>query len=166
MRLKFHRLSKSETKELIRRLEERFGAWSKRSEAMVLKGEGVTLYKLDDVVLFESDGEVVPVIDERNERLLAMMPSVKVDSGAVSRVAEGADVMRPGIRSVEGEFGENDVVVVRDEVYLKPIALCRALVNSKELVGLSKGRVLKNFHHVGDETWRTARRLLDDHRIT
>jgi PUA domain protein len=83
------------------------------------------------------------------------LPRVVVDMGAVAHIANGADLMRPGVRDVRGDFGRGDLVVIADEKYDKPIALGLSEVDSTELRGVSKGKVIRNVHYVGDELWKS-----------
>jgi len=89
------------------------------------------------------------------EKLLMSLPHVAVDMGAVAHVVNGADVMRPGIKVVEGDFGKNELVVIVDEKYRKPIALGFSEVDSVEMRRLNKGKVVRNVHYVGDELWKS-----------
>lgn len=82
----------------------------------------------------------------------SLLPHVVVDKGAIRFVVNGADVMRPGINDAEA-FEKGAYVVVVDETVGKPIAVCRALYESQELLAISQGRVLENLHHVGDRFW-------------
>ncbi|MCU4744051.1 RNA-binding protein [Halobacteria archaeon AArc-m2/3/4] len=77
---------------------------------------------------------------------------VVVDSGAVSFVSDGADVMRPGITTVEGDVSEGDLVVIAEEAHGKVLAVGRARVDGSEMVG-SEGKVVDSLHYVGDELY-------------
>jgi len=83
------------------------------------------------------------------------LPRIIVDMGAVAHIANGADVMRPGIKDVRGDFGRGGLVVIVDERFGKPIALGVAEVDSTEMRGVSKGKVIRSVHYVGDELWKT-----------
>ncbi len=78
---------------------------------------------------------------------------VVVDMGAVKPLLRGADVMRPGIRSIHGSFNKGDPVVVVDEKYLKPFVVGEALFDSTTVETMEKGRVIRNVHRVGDKYW-------------
>lgn len=77
---------------------------------------------------------------------------VTVDAGAVSFVSDGADVMRPGIVSVDDDIAAGDLVVVAEESHGKALAIGEALVSSAEMTGDS-GRVVSSLHHVGDDLY-------------
>jgi PUA-domain protein len=83
------------------------------------------------------------------------LPRVIVDMGAVAHVANGADIMRPGIREIRSDFGKGDLLVIADEKFGKPIALGVAEVDSTEMKDMSKGKVIRNVHYVGDALWKS-----------
>jgi len=85
-----------------------------------------------------------------------LLPHVIVDMGAVAHIANGADVMRPGIRDVRDDFGKGDLVVIVDEKFGKPIALGLAELDSIEMKRVSKGKVIRSVHFVGDELWKNS----------
>jgi PUA domain protein len=82
-----------------------------------------------------------------------MLPSAKVDSGALKFILNGADVMRPGIRSYDDWGPVGRVIVIRDEQKARGIAVGRTLVESKEMAVKAKGPCIQNLHHVGDKFW-------------
>jgi PUA domain protein len=75
---------------------------------------------------------------------------VTVDSGAISFVSDGADVMRPGIVDADESIEAGDFVFVVEETHGKVLAVGRALEPGTDLVGDS-GKVVESVHHVGDE---------------
>jgi PUA domain protein len=93
------------------------------------------------------------------EKAVNVLPRIIVDMGAVARVANGADIMRPGVKVVQSDFGKGALVVVADEKYGKPIALGLAVIDSVEMRGMQKGKVVENVHYVGDELWNSFRRI-------
>lgn len=88
------------------------------------------------------------------EKFRLPLPKVVVDLGAVKPIASGADVMGPGIKEVEGIFGEGDLVAVVDEKLKAVIAIGTALKSSSE--AREKGKTIKNLHHAGDQIWRAV----------
>lgn len=89
------------------------------------------------------------------EKCVNSLPRVVVDMGAVAHVANGADIMRPGISDIPSDFAKGDLLVIVDEKYSKPLALGLAEVESKEMKSMSKGKVIENVHFVGDELWNS-----------
>lgn len=127
----------------------------------VLEEEDFRVFVIDWNVFFEDEGRPVPVADEKlNGPLLAGMPAVYVDIGAVKHIINGASVMRPGIVRVVGEFSQGDYVVVREEKGGQAIAIGEALISSAELASVSKGKVIRNVQYHGDAVHVKAKEAL------
>ena len=90
---------------------------------------------------------------------LASAPKIVVDMGAIPHVCNGANVMAPGIRSVEGEFVRGDFVVVVDERHGKPVALGEIMYDADEAKRAKQGIIVKNVHFVSDRTWNFIKKL-------
>jgi len=106
----------------------------------------------DEVVGFYISDRLFPTI----KGLLKSPPSgkyVTVDMGAISFVANGADIMTPGIVDADEKIEAGDVVWIRDERNMRPIAVGTALIPGSEMSGGEKGKAVKNIHYVGDEIW-------------
>ncbi len=112
-------------------------------------------------VAFRREGHFVPVLT--NMAALEKMPRITVDMGAVPHVVGGADIMAPGIRKVEGTFGEGELVVVIDEKHGKFLSVGRSLLASEALVATKKGKVIANIHYVGDPVWETIKSQTSAH---
>jgi PUA domain protein len=106
-------------------------------------------------VAFKRETQFVPVLT--NTAALEKMPRITVDMGAVPHVVGGADVMAPGIRKVEGSFGEKQLVVIVDEKHGKFLSIGSSLLSSEALVATKKGKVISNIHYVGDPVWETIK---------
>ncbi|MFP4119084.1 MAG: PUA domain-containing protein [Candidatus Woesearchaeota archaeon] len=136
--------SKKDIKEFLLAHPEVEGVLTKKSD-VVQKEE---LLYVDGTLSFIDVGGWIPsliLLQTRPE----ILPKVTVDKGAIKFLVNGADVMRPGITDAE-EFNQGDMVVVVDETVGKPISVCKALYDSNELLGKDSGKVLENYHHVGD----------------
>lgn len=88
-------------------------------------------------------------------QMVNSFPRVVVDMGAVAHIANGANIMRPGVRRIEGDFGKEKLVVVVDEKYGKPLALGLTKVDSAEMKLMTRGEVIENIHYVGDDLWNS-----------
>lgn len=84
------------------------------------------------------------------------LPKVYVDKGAMEALLRGADLMAPGVKSIEGVFKEGDIVVICELESRKPFAVGRALASSDPIVKgeLRRGKVVENLHYFNDEIWR------------
>src|SRR5712691_220375 len=87
--------------------------------------EGVIFVNLDKRYTFiETQEETVPFLG--SQETLGLFPSARVDEGAIKFVLNGADVMRPGIRTFD-EWGEaGRLVVVREEKKGRGISVGRS----------------------------------------
>jgi PUA domain protein len=112
-------------------------------------------------VAFKREGQFVPVLT--NTIALEKMPRIIVDMGAVPHVVGGADIMAPGIRRVEGSFGEKELVVIIDEKHGKFLSVGRSLLSSETLAATKKGKVIANVHYVGDPVWETIKSQASSH---
>ena len=92
-------------------------------------------------------------------RVLESLPRVVVDMNAIPRVCNGADIMAPGVRRVEGEFPVSSVIVVTDDRYGKFLAVGEALKGSDDLKTTRHGKVVLNRHYVGDKIWNAISKI-------
>lgn len=119
-------------------------------QAQIIIGNGLMVLKFgNDYLPFLSQTE-----------LLEKFPNVMVDMGAVKFMCNGANVMRPGIRSYK-TFGKDDVVCVIEESQHKFLAVGKALVASSELEQMQKGEVIKNLHYISDKFWELGKTIKD-----
>ena len=109
-------------------------------------------------ILIELKGKIMPSL-AMPQALLETIPKVVVDMGAVPFVANGADIMAPGIRSVSESAKVGDVVLVVDEKYSKGLAVGILIMDRQEILAKKKGKAVKSVHHVGDEIWNSARAI-------
>ncbi len=140
------------------------------------EAETVEMWEVDDkTVLYLVDGKPLfarmkikleDTIYEKYVPLLTMFylanpeyPYVRVDEGAVPRILNGADVMRPGIKEFKGEFNRGDIVAVRDPKD-RTIAVTVALVSRSECEQMQRGKVLKNIHYLGDKLSKIVSELM------
>lgn len=104
------------------------------------------------VGFFYKDGKTYPALKFVHGKE-ALFKKVVVDMGAVKFVCSGADVMRPGVKSIDDGIVKDDVVIVVDERHGKALAVGVALFNATEMKGMTSGKVVKNLHWVGDQVW-------------
>ncbi len=78
---------------------------------------------------------------------------VTVDMGAIRFLANGADVMAPGIVDADPAIEEGDMVWVRDETHGRPLAVGKALIDGPSMSAGATGKAIKTIHFVGDPIW-------------
>ncbi|QIO21952.1 RNA-binding protein [Haloarcula sp. JP-L23] len=108
----------------------------------------VVLVDGDPLVLY-IDGEPFLTVEGAN----AHPPQkhvVTVDTGAISFVSDGADIMRPGITEADDDISSGDLVAINEESHGKFLAIGRAKTDGDDMVGDS-GKVVESIHHVGDD---------------
>jgi len=81
---------------------------------------------------------------------------VTVDMGAVKFLANGADVMAPGVIDADPEIGTGMAVWVRDQNNLKPLLVGTALMSGSEMKAAKIGKAVKTVHYVGDKLWNLS----------
>ena len=81
---------------------------------------------------------------------------VTVDMGAVKFLANGADVMAPGIVDADPEIKTGDAVWVRDQNNKRPLLVGVALMDGPAMVAGKGGKAVKTVHYVGDKIWNLA----------
>lgn len=106
-------------------------------------------------VILRKGGKLFPALTF-NEAL-ETLPKAVVDMGAIPHICNGADIMAPGIRSIEGSFQEGATILVVDEKYRKPLAIGSTLMNSNQMKEMKQGKVISNIHFVGDQIWQIIR---------
>ena len=158
-----HALSKSEAKELIARIEKNFQLerplHHKSKWEIMQISKDVSLYLVDDKPLMISmDDRLIPFLTAVINGDVKL-PKIVVDMGAVKHIANGADIMAPGIVRIEGDFAKDDLVVVVDERHGKPLCVGMALMSKSEIEGLKRGKVIRNLHYVGDKIWSKLKEM-------
>ncbi len=131
---------------------------------------GVPVFNEEDVVdlgtgpdfdVIYVNGKILAFVQERKAFLTvrglleygAKKKHVTVDMGAVGFVANGADVMGPGIVDADAGIQEGDFVWIRDEKNLKPLAVGKALAPGADMVR-KEGKKARSLIYVGDKLWK------------
>ena len=156
-------LKDKEARALLGQVPERFRLeveriFGTKPDVEVMETESAKIFLVNGKpLLAETAGKVFPTLFFND--LVASVPKVVVDMGAVPYVCKGANVMAPGIRRIDGEFGKGDFVFVADEKHGKVLALGKAMFDVDEARRAKQGAVIENVHFVGDRLWN----LLKEH---
>jgi PUA domain protein len=152
---KRHRLRQKETQKLSERLYKVFGAdtfsLSDTVDSAETKNYDI-LYVNNEVLAMILNDEPFLTI----KGILKYHPRnrwVTVDMGAVKFVYNGADVMAPGIVNADLTIERADLVWVRDEKNLQPLAIGKALMSGIEMISANNGKAIETLHYVGDKLW-------------
>jgi predicted RNA-binding protein (TIGR00451 family) len=146
-------LSKSEIKELNDQIEKYGFSFDKKDIIVHFKDDEIEGYLKDNSLIIARKKDILfPTLKYVTQNGDLNVPSVFIDIPAVKFIVNGADIMRPGIKSMD-DFSENSVVVVRDEIHKKPVCIAYSRKNSQDLKIMEKGKVLENLNYVGDKIW-------------
>ena len=81
---------------------------------------------------------------------------VIVDMGTIRFLTNGADIMTPGIVNADTKINQGDLVWIADETHWKPLGVGEALINGEDMIQKTKGKAIKNIHHIGDKLWQIS----------
>ena len=152
---KRHRLKAKQVRALGQAMEEAVGVDMLSAEHAVDRARGLEMdFLLIDgrVAFLIVDGVPFPSL----RTILARGLDVRwaeVDEGAVRFLANGADVMAPGVTAADPGLAEGDWVYVRDGHHGRPLVVGEALMSGPDMVVSGKGRVVRTLHYVGDRIW-------------
>ena len=148
-------LSRRDSAETISKIEGSLGVslrLGKSAQAECAEPEdGAVFVVLDGYEFVKTGDAYFPYVG--SQPTLALFPQAVVDEGAIRFLLNGADVMRPGVRSFDDWGPAGTMVVVREEKKGRAIAVGTTVVSSSEARGMTKGGCVKNLHHVGDRFW-------------
>jgi PUA domain protein len=154
-------LKSSETKQLLQEFKEKFPRFttdlqSKQAVEEIVVENG-KLFLIDNKPLaISTGGGLFPSL--LNEGVLKTLPWIIVDMGAIPHICNGADIMRPGIKEIHGEFEEGAVLLIKDVRFGKPIGVCVAEASSQSMQEMAKGKAARNVHYVGDAFWQASKK--------
>ncbi|MFX1510661.1 MAG: PUA domain-containing protein [Promethearchaeota archaeon] len=127
-------------------------------EHVVLEDKTQFYLVQSEMWLVELQSEVVPGLPALIEKNVEL-PQVVVDMGAVPHIANGADVMAPGIYTINEDLKPGDLTVIIDQKNLVPLAVGRMLLTPKVIRDVNRGRAIETIHYVGDQLWKLAKEL-------
>ena len=157
MRKKRHSLKSKDAKKLLQEI----------SEIMKINFEDIFKSKIH-VEMVEIENIEIIILNQRPliarspvcifptlffKEIFSSYPKLVVDMGAVPYVCNGADIMAPGVRRIEGQFVKNKPILIVDEKFRKPFAIGLSLFGSEKMKKLEHGKLVKNLHYVGDRLW-------------
>ncbi|MHA1731512.1 MAG: PUA domain-containing protein [Promethearchaeota archaeon] len=125
-------------------------------ERLRLDDGGELLAVNGELVLWKEGKEFIPLLTALLKSP-SLLKAVTVDMGALKFVTNGADVMRPGVVSVDEGIEEGAIVKVVDERHHKPVAVGRALYDRDSILARTSGKVVKNLHTASDKLWKFTR---------
>jgi len=156
--LKSNLISKSETDDLLKQVSVQWKIEIPKAKNLKMHRimDNVQIFTANDIMILKIEETYLPFLSQTS--LLEKFPHVLVDMGAVKFMCNGANVMRPGIRSYS-EFDKEQVVCVIEESQHKFLAVGKSLVPSSELETMGKGEVIKNMHYISDKYWEIGKAI-------
>ena len=156
--MKSNLISKSETDDLLKQVSAQWKIEIPKAKNLKMHRimDNVQIFTANDIMILKIEETYLPFLSQTS--LLEKFPHVLVDMGAVKFMCNGANVMRPGIRS-HSEFDKEQVVCVIEESQHKFLAVGKSLVPSSELETMEKGEVIKNMHYISDKYWEIGKTI-------
>lgn len=84
----------------------------------------------------------------------SLLKTITIDMNAIKFIINGADIMRPGITTIDDNIQPSQSICIIDQTHKKPLAIGISLHSTEQLRLLTTGKVIKNIHFVGDELWK------------
>ncbi|MHA2390887.1 MAG: DUF1947 domain-containing protein [Promethearchaeota archaeon] len=156
-----HFIRKSELKPLKDQILQMYDAdfidqiFPKKSNVELIQTEsGDILYAVNnELKLWKSKEGYIPVLTLLlNNRV--DLKTIIVDFGAVRYVANGADVMRPGITKIDPSIKKGDIIKIEEETKHRALAVGKAMYDAAEMETKDAGKVVKNLHTIQDDIWK------------
>ncbi len=177
MKLRPRTLGRREAEELIAKIKEAYPSFPLEPgvvERVYVEDANFTVYTFDGMPCLwhkgKEPGDLIPIIQCLDEKAGLGLGWIKgyliIDKGAALALARGANLMVPGVKSVEGSFASGDIVAA---VYAEggskaPVMVGRAVMDSSDLARAveegGRGVAVRRLHYVGDKVWEAARVIL------
>ncbi len=156
--MKSHPLSKSDSNDIISEISSQWNIELPKLKMLILHeiDEDTSLITSENFTVIRIDKTYLPFLSETS--LLERFPKVVVDAGAIKFVCDGANVMRPGIKTYT-EFKKDNLVCIVEETHNKFLAVGKAIVSSDEMQNITKGEIVKNLHYISDKYWESAKMI-------
>lgn len=161
-----HMLKSKDIKTLKQKLDEEFGEEnineliSKKTpiEQLILDNKEELIAINGTLCFWFSGGRYIPLMSLLiNPEIHFAMKYVSVDKGAIPHVANGADIMRPGIKEIDPNIKKDDTIKIQDLQHGRALAVGISLYDAEEMEKMDKGRVIKNVHTVNDPIWKFSK---------
>ncbi len=155
-----HFIRKSELKplkeEILKLYDQKFidQIFPKKSNVEVIQTEsGDTLYAVNnELKIWRSKDGYIPVLTLLLNNKVDLK-TIGVDFGAIRYVANGADIMRPGITTIDPSIKKGDIVKVEEETHHRALAVGKAMFDAAEMESKDSVKVVKNLHTIQDPIW-------------
>lgn len=89
-----------------------------------------------------------------------LLPTIRVDRGAIRFLLSGANIMAPGLVSAGGRLPDSSAALPKDAPVVvlaqgkeHALAIGRLKLGTEEIKAQGKGVVVDNLHSLGDDLW-------------
>lgn len=79
------------------------------------------------------------------------LKTITIDTGAVSFLLKGADMMKPGIVAIDPDIEKGDIVSIIDEVKGLKVGVGSSLYSSNEMNSMKSGKAILTLHYFKDD---------------
>ena len=118
-----------------------------KKDEIIINEEDKIILKNKEPYLILKDEKYIPHLKSVNE---SFYPKIFIDNGAIPFLLKGADMMRPGIEKIEGDFEKGEMVLIKNQNYPKVIGVGIAELNKAEMQNQQKGKSIKILHYIKD----------------
>ncbi|CAO1629618.1 unnamed protein product [Parajaminaea phylloscopi] len=137
--------------------------WPKKDDVTLVKfsREHVSFLKVGDKVIFwqHFDGPYFPTLHLAHQYPF-LLPTIRVDRGAIRFLLSGANIMAPGLLSAGGRLPEPSEALPAESPVLilaqgkeNALAMGKLKLDTEEIKKQGKGVVVDNLHSLGDDLW-------------
>ncbi len=145
-------LNKKEIRSLNEDLASYGFEFDKKAHVEILEDESIKAIKSDEVLFFYLESDIIPTLKAVLSGKVKIKSAI-IDMGAVRFIANGADIMRPGIVDIDSDILKGEIIKVVDEKNKKALCIGRALYSGDEINEKTSGKVISNLHYAGDKVW-------------
>lgn len=156
--MKSHQLSKTDSSDVLQAIISQWKIELPKIKTLVKHevDDSTSIITGDNFMAVKIGETYLPFLSETS--LLERFPKIMVDSGAIKFVCNGANIMRPGIKSYTS-FQKGQIICVAEETHNKFLAIGRSLVSSDEMSNITKGEMVENLHYISDRYWESAKTI-------
>ena len=159
-----HFIRSSEVKEIISQIEKTYQKIFinkifpiKPKVEIIILDNGDELFAINNKLSLWKKGKLyIPVLSLLLKDNLGLK-TIVVDMGAIKFIANGADIMRPGITEIDPRIKKGDIVRVADETHDRILAVGQAMFDAEEMEKKTSGKVVANLHTIKDKVWKFAK---------
>jgi predicted RNA-binding protein (TIGR00451 family) len=122
----------------------------KKSLLLLLETDHGKCLSYEDKLIFIVDQTLLIPTIHSLKQYGSKLKKVVVDVGAIKFLTNGADIMRPGITSIDPKIVVDELIEIVEEQNGATLAVGKAMYTSEDMSKLESGKVIKNLHYLKD----------------